>query len=185
MSHQLGLESVQEKLVLLEHFAYGSQAYCRARLAGSEMDQGDGALDEYWSWLKGIVSAYLIECAVRARILQDTVRGDDAEELARLDEASRSGLVVGTIMSGEFTLSLRETCNKIIHAKKAVPEWALETESEIEFRYWSGDYRLSGTKGHDAWDLILHVAPWARAMARYLDEAESAELTRYVGQDWY
>lgn len=185
MSHQLGLEGVQEKLVLLEHFASGSREYCRTRLAGSEKDQGDGILDEYWGWVKTIVSSYLIECAVRARILQDTLRDKEAEQLARLDESCRADFNVGTIMSGEFESSLRETCNKIIHAKKAVPEWALDAEAGLEFRYWSGDYRLSGTKGDESWDLILHVAQWSRAMARYFDEAESAELTVNVGQDWY
>jgi hypothetical protein len=185
MSHQLGLEGVQEKLVLLEHFASGSREYCRTRLAGSEEDHGDGILDEYWGWVKTIVSSSLIECAVRARILQDTLREKEAEQLARLDESCRADLTVGTIVSGDFELSLRETCNKIIHAKKAVPEWALDTEGGIEFRYWSGDYRLSGTKGSEAWDLILHISQWARAMARYFDEAESAELTLNVGQDWY
>jgi hypothetical protein len=185
MSHQLGLDIVYEKLVLLEHFAYGSQRYCSDRLTGSEKDQGDGALDEYWSWLKGIVSSYLIECAVRARILQDTVQGDDAKKLADLDKLSLSGLTIGTLVTGDFPLSLRETCNKIIHAQKAVPEWRVETEGEIEYKYWSGNYRLSGTKGEKAWELVLHVASWARAMAIFLDAAESAELTLYVGQDWY
>jgi hypothetical protein len=82
MSHQLGLDGAYEKLVLLEHFANGSQEYCRARLAGSEADHADEVLDEYWGWLKNIVSACLIECAVRARILQDTVHGDEAAKLA-------------------------------------------------------------------------------------------------------
>ena len=69
MSHELGLETTYEKLVLLEHFAHGSQSYCVARLAGSEHDAGDEAIDAYWSWVKGIVSAYLIECSVRLRML--------------------------------------------------------------------------------------------------------------------
>ncbi len=185
MSHQLGLEGVYEKLVLLEHFSGGSQEYCRARLAGSEADQGDAALDDYWSWLKAIVSTYLIECAVRTRILQDTVRGDGAQQLAALDTVACEGLVVGTVVSGAFRLSLREACNKIIHATKAIPEWAAAVEGGQEFRYWNGDYRLRGSKGQDQWELILHVPAWARAMARFLDEARAAELTEYVGQDWY
>ena len=60
MSHHLGLDSVREKLVLLEHFALGSRTYCEARLTGSEEDQGDGALEEYWGALKSIVSSYLL-----------------------------------------------------------------------------------------------------------------------------
>jgi len=185
MSHQLGLDSVYEKLVLLEHFAFGSQQYCSARLIGSEDDQGDGELDKYWGWLKGIVSSYLIECAVRVRMLQDTVRGEDATQLARLDKQAASNLTIGTIVEGDFRLSLRETCNKIIHAQKAVPEWRLTVNGGTQYKSWSGDYSLLGAKGARDWELRLHVAPWAHAMSQFLDAAESAELTHYVGQDWY
>lgn len=185
MSHQLGLDSVYEKLVLLEHFVFGSQRYCGIRLTGADQDERGVSIDDYWSWVKGIVSSYLIECAVRARILQDTVRGDHAQKLADLDALARSGLPVGTIIAGEFSLSLRESCNKILHATKAVPEWRRTTDGGVEYKYWGGDYRLSGTRQEEPWELTLHVAPWARAMAKYLDEAESAELTFYVGQDWY
>lgn len=45
MSHQLGLDGVLEKLVLLQHFAHGSERFCRERLVGSVHDIGDGELD--------------------------------------------------------------------------------------------------------------------------------------------
>jgi len=186
VSHLLDLEGVVEKLVLLQHFAHGSEQYCRERLIGSKHDAGDGALDEYWGWVKGLVSAYTLECSIRLRVLLDAVAGrPEADKIASLDAAARSGLVIGQVVHGKFELTLRETCNKIIHARQVIPVWATGIERDVEFKYWSGDYDLSGTKGDESWRLILHVAPWARSVKRFLAEAESAELTLYVGQDWY
>jgi hypothetical protein len=186
VSHLLDLEAVLEKLTLLQHFAHGSEQYCRERLVGSEHDVGHEALDEYWGWVKGIVSAYTLECGVRLRVLLDTVAGrPEADKIAGLDVAARSGLVLGRVVDGEFELTLRETCNKIIHARKAIPVWATGIEGDVQFKYWSGDYELSGTKGDESWRLLLHVAPWARCVERFLIEADSAEVTLYLGQDWY
>lgn len=186
MSHQLNLEGVAEKLILLQHFAYGSEQYCRERLIGSQYDAGDGALDEYRGWVKGLVSAYVLECSIRLRVLLDTIAGKpQAEIIDSLEAEARSGLVIGQIFDGKFQLTLGETYSKIIHAKKAIPVWSTGIEHGVEFKYWSGDYDLSGIKGHKSWRLFLHVAPWVRSAEHLLMKAESAELTLYVGQDWY
>lgn len=186
MSHLLNLEAIYEKLILLQHFAHGSEEYCRERLAGSDFDTGDGELDAYWGWVKALVSGYTLECSVRLRVLLDVVASKpEANMIASMDAKARSGLKIGQVVDGNFELTLRETCNKVIHATKAIPVWSTGTEGDIEFKFWSGDYDLSGTKGKENWRLILHVAPWAKSVARFLDEAESAELTLYLGQDWY
>jgi hypothetical protein len=186
MSHLLDLGTVAEKLVLLQHFAHGSEQYCRERMTGSELDIGDGELDDYWSWVKGLVSTYTLECCIRLRVLLDTIAGKPgAEKIPSLDAAARTGLVIGQVIDGKFELTLRETCNKIIHAKKVIPIWTTGIERDIEFNYWSGDYDLSGIKGNEDWRFILHIAPWAKSVERFLAAAESAELTLYVGQDWY
>lgn len=185
MSHSIDLGAVAEKLVLLQHFAYGSDQYCRERLTGSEHDVGNGALDEYWSWVKGLVSGYTLECCIRLRVLLDTIADKPgADKIAALDASARSGLVIGQIITGRFDLTLREICNKVIHAKKVIPVWATGAKKGIEFTYWSGDYDLSGTKGNEDWQLILHIAPWAKSVDQFLTDLESAELTRDIGQDW-
>ena len=184
MSHQLDLEGVIEKLVLLQHFAYGSETYCRERLPGSEYDAGDEALDEYWGWAKSLVSIYILECSIRFRVLLDTVAGKpEAGKVKSLDAAARSGLVIGHVINGKFDLTIRETCNKIIHARKVIPLWAIGTENNVEFKYWSGKFELSGIKGSENWQLVLSVAQRAQSVERFLKDAD--ELTAYVGQDWY
>jgi len=186
MSHLLDLQSVFEKLILLQHFAHGSEQYCRERLVGSEYDIGDGALDEYWSWVKGIVSSYTLECGIRLRVLLDTFTGrPEADKIVSLDFAARSGVVIGQVVEGKFELTLRETCNKIIHARKVITVWTTGIAGDVTFKHWSGDLDLSGIKGGKNWRLLLHISPWARCVEQFLEEAESAELTVYVGQDWY
>ena len=37
------------------------------RLIGSEEDMGDEEFDEYWTWAKGLVSSYMLECSIRVR----------------------------------------------------------------------------------------------------------------------
>ena len=168
MSHQLNLEGVIEKLILLQHFAHGSVQYCRERLTGSEQDAGDGALDEYWGWVKGLVSAYTLECSIRVRVLLDTVGSKpEADKLVDLDSAARSGLIIGQVLDGKFELTIRETCNKIIHARKVIPVWATAVEKDVEFKYWSGDYDLSGTRGDATWRLVLHSHPGQRVLSAF------------------
>jgi len=87
MSHELNLEGVLEKLILIQHFAYGSKEYCRERLIGSEKDIGNGEFDEYWTWAKGLISSYILECSVRVRVLLDTVSDKpEANEIALIDK---------------------------------------------------------------------------------------------------
>ena len=186
MSHLLDIENVFEKLILLQHFAHGSKQFCSEQLIGSEQDIGDGKIDEYWSWVKGIVSNYTLECSIRYRELLDTIRDNvQAEKIISLDHEVRSGLLLGQIVEGNFELTIRETCNKIIHARKVIPVWATGKTGDIEFRYWSGDLDLAGTKSRKNWRLILHTATWAHCLGQFLDKAETAELYDNVGQDWY
>ncbi len=186
MSHLIDFNGITEKLVLLQHFAFGSENYCSLRLAGSEEDAGNEEFDSYWSWVKGIVSNYTIECAIKFRILQDTIQGkDDIIRFEDLDSKSCSDLSIGEIRLGNFELSLRESCNKIIHAQKAIPKWGIESSNETEFKYWLGLITLSGNKNKESWELILDIAQWSRAMETFMDLFEASDAFHYVGQDWY
>ena len=186
MSHHLDVDSVLEKLVLLEHFSAGSRSYCAEHRIGSRFDQGDGELDDYWSWTKGIVCAYALDCAIKFRVLQDSTTGQAARELfGQIDARSRAGLNLGAITHGTFELTLREVSNKIIHATRVVPEWKASRTRGFSFKFWSGTLALSGARGSGAWELQLKVASWAQAMQRFLADSETEEALRYVGQDWF
>jgi len=186
MSHLLDFSAFEEKLVLLEHFALGSRAYCAARLAGSEQDQGDEQLDLYWSWLKGTVCRGALECAIKFRILCDTAgTGEGIAKIKLLDEEALAGKTIAPHVEGDFPLTLREISNKIIHAVHVVPQWASEGEGPQTFKYWNGLLDLAGTHKGARWALALDVPARAAAMQIFLSKAESNELLLYVGQDWY
>jgi hypothetical protein len=186
MSHQLDFDGMLEKLILLQHFAHGSKQFCQDRLTGSEYDIGDEAFDEYWGWVKVLVSTYILECGIRVRVFLDIISEKlEKSEIIDLDTAARAELSIGQIVDGNFKLTLRETCNKIIHAKKVVPVWTTGMVNDIEFKYWSGQFDLSGTRGSESWQLLLDVPSWAKSIERFLLKADSSELTLYVGQDWY
>lgn len=186
MSHQIDIDGIQEKLILLQHFSAGSRSYCADRLIGSELDEGDGEFDEYWSCVKGIVCAYILECSIKFRVLHDCTTGEVGQKQFEVfDEKARVGLNLGVVTIGHFELGLRELTNKIIHATRVVPEWERGSANGVEFKFWSGTLELSGDRDGKPWSLRLYVSSWARAMQRFLSDPETAEAFFYVGQDWF
>ena len=108
MSHLLDLEGVVEKLVLLQHFAHGSEQYCRERLIESKYDVGSGALDEYWGWVKSLVSAYTLECSIRFRVLLDAVVGkSEADKIVGLAVCRRESSDSFPIAQKAFVLTVQ------------------------------------------------------------------------------
>jgi hypothetical protein len=186
MSHHLDIDVVLEKLVLLQHFAAGSQSYCAHRLTGSDLDAGDGEFDEYWGWLKGIVCGSTLECAIKFRVLQDSTTGEtDRKQFDLLDQKARADLTLGTVTLGSFPLTLRELSNKIIHATRVAPIWESASAKEVDFKFWGGALELSGERDGKPWGLKLLVPAWACAMQRFLSDPQTVEAFRYVGQDWF
>jgi hypothetical protein len=183
MSHVLDLDETARKLVLLQHYCAGSREYCRVRMVGSENDIGNYEYDNYWGWTKGIVSNYLLECSIKLRVIQDTFYSDYAE-FKKMDKEACGKLEIGNIEKGNFELNLRETSNKIIHAKNVTPTWVNAKENEIEFQYWDGKYALSGFKNKQEWKLILNVSDWARALESFIELFKTTDNSHYLGQDF-
>lgn len=155
-------------------------------MTGSSQDQGNQEFDEYWGWVKSIVSNYAIECSIKFRVLQDTIYGkDDIVKFEGLDSKSCHGLAIGKVTEGAFKLSLRESSNKIIHAKRVVPKWSESKTSNKKFKYWSGEVELCGERGAEQWRILLNIGLWAQAMQRFIVEFSHSDASHYVGQDWY
>ncbi len=181
MSHAIDFDALDEKLFVLQHLVLASSSYCEQRGIGTESDEGDGAKDEYWGWVKALTSNYLLECAVKTRVFHDFLTASRFEhELKKLDAEAREGLTIGVARKGSFPATLRETCNKIIHATHVILVW----NEESKHHYWSGKMLLTGAKGTEEWELELHVGQWARAMARYHESLSQSEGRIYAGQDW-
>jgi len=155
-------------------------------MTGSTQDQGDQEFDEYWGWVKAIVCNYAIECAIKFRVLQDTIYGKfDIVEFEELDSKSCNGLSIGKVTEGSSKLSFRETSNKIIHAKRAVPQWTESKTDNKKFRYWSGEIELCGERRAEEWVILLNVGVWSQAMQRFIEKFSYSDASHYVGQDWY
>jgi hypothetical protein len=185
MSHAIDFDGLQEKLFLLRHLSLGSINYCKEENVGSNIDIGEGEFDSYWGLLKVLLSNYLIESAVKLRMIQEfcTKNGYD-EELSNIEKNAIEGLNLGSILEGSFKLTIRESTNKIIHATMATIEFSESNGIKHAFKHWDGYYHLHGNKGKASWHLALNVNSWAKAISAYLEELESNELTIYMGQDW-
>ncbi len=188
MSFFINFDELDNELFLLQQLVFASEGYCLQEMMGNEkLDVGKGKFDTYWGWIKGIVSESLIDCAIKTRIFQDYLSESEnltvQIDLAKADFEARKDLNIGIIDEGNFELTLRESCNKIIHAKKSIPSWNEKTIGDVTFKYWNGSFHLYGSKGNQNWHLELRVGHWAKAMSFYHDMLESSEGRNYVGQD--
>lgn len=184
MSHSIDTDGIREKLIVLEHACYGSHAYCAARGVGSNEDQGVGELDEYWGWLKAIVSNYTIECAVKLRMIEEyCAKNSDVEQYREALAAAKISRL-GYVRLGDFELTLRECSNKIIHATRTELSMVKGNAAGREIQYWDGLYQLHGSRGHETWHIEFNVANWCSSTLRFLDELDGREMILYMGQDW-
>lgn len=181
MSHAIDFDALDEKLFLLQQLVFASKPYCKRQAIGNESDVGEANKDEYWGWIKSLTSNYLIECAVKTRVFHDYLRNSHFEnDFDRIDADACQGLTIATISKGAFAITLRETCNKIIHATRVVLVWN-DTRNN---QYWGGKLLLLGKKGAESWELELNIGDWALAMTRYHKALEESEGRVYAGQDW-
>ena len=183
MSHSIDLDGISEKLILLQHYSLGSKKYCEERFIGGAKDTGNYELDKYWSWTKGIVSNYILECSIKLRVIQDTFR-KSSQELKLFDGKACKNLTIGIITTGNFKLNLRETSNKIIPALNVKPIWIIVKTEKSDFQYWTGEFELSGNHNGKDWVIKLNVYEWAKAFENFIELFESSELEYELGQDF-
>ena len=188
MPHRIDIAAISENLFILQNLSLASRTFCE-KYRINRYSEGESEFDWYYylGWLKSIVSEKLIECAIKVRILQDLLREEDEEiDFADLDQRACSGLALGQFHLGSDPLTLREACNKSLHATEVNLVWedvASEGEDEREAdedrpEYWNGSVMLEGTKGNREWKLELYIVNFCIALDRLL-----AELGDSV--DWY
>lgn len=174
MSHSLDLAGIYGRLFLLRHFVAGNKEFSRReqQYQGTQSDQSED-WDNYAGRLSNIVSNDLIEIAAKFRVIQDTaVSQVSADYLRTLDVECTGGKSVGSVLVGNFTLTLRESCNKIIHATtfNLVFQNARSTVPRYPYSYWNGICQLAGTHSKKQWRVALDVYRWADAMDHFLED---------------
>ncbi len=179
MSHSVDVDGIHESLFLLQNLCSASEPFCRQHKIGRYAEEsGDFGWDYYFGWLKSSLCNHLIQCATKMRILQDLLSEYDEElDFVALDKDALKGLTIGRFHAGNDRLTVREACNKIIHATEVTLDWT-EISKKDETEYWSGVLWLEGTKGRSKWKLELRVSEFCTALSRLLTELENQV-------DWY
>ncbi len=174
MSHSLDFAGLNEKLFLLRHVIAGNKEFSRRerQYQGTQSDPSF-TWDAYAARLRYIVSNDLIEIAAKFRVIQDAaVAQVELEYLHRLDAECIGTKKIGSVLDGDVVLTLREACNKIIHANsfELIFENASSAVPRYLFSYWNGVCQLSGSFSKKKWRIALDVYRWSDAMDHFLDE---------------
>lgn len=174
MPHIIDFDGLERKLFVLQHVAYGSPLFCNSIKLTRDCFGGDFEWWEYKGLLKSIVSNATIESAIKIRIMQDYINSDEQEiNLNNLDSQVREGLFIGHFVDGNQELSLRESCNKIVHATEAKLQWISDEEGEDpSIEYWNGNYSLWGEYKRKKWQIELSISSWCIAMIRFNKEIQ-------------
>ncbi len=184
MSHAIDFDGISERLFVLQHLVHGSQAYCAGEGITAEMLEDDEPFQNAWGWTKALTSNYLIECAIKLRMVHDYCsKQADASAIQDLEKQAAGSVSIGRILKGSFPLTVREACNKIIHATHATISFVPSSNSKPPTLSWDGLYNLYGSQGARDWHLELDVARWANVASRFLWLLERDERTLYMGQD--
>lgn len=181
MPHIFDFDGLEKKLFSLKHIYYGNSHFCDEINLNRVIYNGeDYEWYDYTAILKTIVSETIIEAAIKIRMIQDLVKSEDEEvNLSRIDFESISGLDIGKFIKGNGKLTLRESCNKIIHATEARMQWVnVDIKNESSNEYWNGMYDLFGANKGEEWHLELNVPVWCTGMIRFNKNIQEAV-------DWY
>lgn len=175
MPHYVDIEGAQESLFLLQNLCHGSRSFCAAHHIHRYSDT-ESPFDWYYysGWLKFCVCKHLIQCAIHLRILQDILREHtESIDLSAMDRTALADLDIGTYRPGTGELTLREACNKIIHATEVTLDWT-DGDTAEQFEYWTGALLLRGTKGSNHWEVELKVPSLLTGLSLLFNELEES-----------
>jgi hypothetical protein len=192
MPHRVDIDSIHQNSFLLLNIAYGAKEFARTHDLASDDDYPITG-GYYVGWLKFTLSEKLIDTAIKTRIILDMVRAEEKQYEAGgekyvvdsrdLDKKISSKYNIAGVVEGDAEITVRECCNKIIHALDIQPIYEggdddhfLDEESEAkrEWKYWGGSLDLSGLKGQEEWHFELHVSDFCTALEELVSELEGS-----------
>jgi hypothetical protein len=203
MPHKVNIDSIYENIFLLVNVCFGAKAFAKSRdLSYQNEDEVLGG-HFYYGWLQAVVSEKLIDTSIKSRIVFDIVMSQQREfeedgsgygfDLPEADERICAEYNIGCLY-GDGTVSLRDACNKIIHAEgisysleagDEEHDFDEEREEKREWKYWDGVVAFSGQRGPKRWQFDLHVNDFCFALAELLlfleDNVDWHRLHKY---DW-
>jgi hypothetical protein len=180
MSHFFDLFGMYQQLFRLSHMTVGSRQYAqRKQLEKGDDDDPLSDWGTYYIHIRNAVSNDLIELATKVRVAQDAMLDRlESHEIAELDVQSIGNYAIGTVLVGSFQLSIRESCNKIIHAQHVELgiEESRNKNPRFRYNYWNGHCKLRGTsQSKKVWEIDLDVFEWCQSMTSFAEE-----MSQYV-----
>lgn len=132
-------------------------------------------MDEYNDWLTYQVHSQLIYCAIQLRIVLEQDNNYIEKNNAEIDPITRLqtesyNLFKPIVKHSGFSLTtLRECCNKIIHADNI--DLICSNYNEVTSHSpWNGEIKLSGKHQQKPWELIIDVPKFCFTIRYYLSE---------------
>lgn len=201
MAHRLDVDSIHQNVFILLNVCYAAKPFAQQNdLTVGENSYVYGSF--YLPWLRSIVSEKLIDISIKMRIIFDMIRSYENEqgeggedyyrELKRTDREICEGYNIGSFIDTDEELTIREACNKIIHAldlrfitEKGEEDHVFDEESEQkrDWNYWSGSIDLMGEKGQGSWTVFLHVSEFCRAVEDFLVLLEDHAIWEKAARD--
>lgn len=179
MPHSINTDEINQSVFILQNLCFASHAFCK-KYEIDEYSESEKEFnwDYYYGLLRPLVSEHLLQCAIKFRVLQDVVRENDEEiNFADLDGYACNDLILGILNGDNSMLTVREACNKIIHATEISLDWTpIDNKADIDegkaSYFWSGIVKLRGKKGNSKWELSLHIEDFCIALSRLLSILE-------------
>jgi len=202
MAHRVDIDSIHKNIFLLLNISYAAQALAQHHDLSTE-DETDVINGPFYvGWLKTTLSELLIDISIKTRILLDIVWAEEKSYLKdgekypidsrEMDKRITEQTNIGFFVKGSDEVSIRESCNKIIHALEIIPilergddDHVADEESETkrEWLYWSGALDLTGFKGQNEWVFTLHISEFCQALEEFVREIENAVDWRSIHYD--
>lgn len=170
MPLSIKIDDAKEHLFVLRNLAYAAKEY--AQHHDLTVDPGIELSDHdtYFPWITTLVGDRLLEVAMITRLAYDVAR-DDCEEYgpSKWDGEAMEDYLNGHLSISDVRPSIREVCNKIIHAKSVRMDRISRDNGKTE--EWSGKVILSGDKGRTNWQCDFMIPPFCDAVEHFLVRA--------------
>lgn len=183
MPHRIDIDGIIRNLFILKHMVAGSRVVCKELLINrDDEDVMPFGWDYYLGWMKSIVSQTLIETAIKVRIIQDFLRSNSEEgvDLSPIETQINTSYVVGRFVPNLSSLSIREACNKIIHANEMSLVWIDARDERGQYEFWNGTVNLDGCIGKEPWSCQLYTQVFCTAMEHLLLKVEKTVNWRNI-----
>ncbi len=170
-------------MFLLQGLAHGSKTFCeKHKIKWANEEECEFGWEYYFGWLKPTLCEQLIKSAITVRMFLDILHDFNAEEpdLEAHQRDAIEGLNIGVVHEGDFTLTLREAFNKIIHATDTQLDW----NDEGSYEWWSGLVWLTGKHRGVEWKMDLNVEDFSIATTRLVESlGEAADWSHLYKYD--